>query len=107
MAAAAASRGRGAAYPTGACGPQTFSDGWRSCELRQLKMGCRTWLAPFGLTFPSAVSWVTIFPSTNLSLRSEATDKQHGDLKKIKLNFEKGILLFTAQIMGMGNLVTL
>lgn len=64
-------RGRSEACRTGACGHLTFSDGWRSCEPRRPIMGCWTWLAPSGLTSPSAASWAMTVPSLRLRLRSE------------------------------------
>lgn len=66
-------RGRSEAFRTGACGRQTFSGGWRSCEPGQLTTACRTWLAPSGLTFPLAASWATIVLTLSLTpnLRSE------------------------------------
>lgn len=75
-------RGRSEACRTGACGHLTFSDGWRSCEPRRPIMGCWTWLAPSGLTSPSAASWAMTAPSPSLRLRSEmkGTDGKLKDL---------------------------
>jgi len=77
-------RGRREAYPTGACGRQTFSDGWKNFEPRRLKVGCRTWLAPSGLTFPSAVSWVTKAPRPTLHLRSDVREALRAEKYKKK-----------------------
>ena len=73
--------GRSEAHPTGACGRRTFTGGWRSCEPGQTTRGCGTWLAPSGLTSPSATGWATIVPSLTLNLRSEDKERQGADLR--------------------------
>lgn len=69
-------RGPGEAYHTGACGLLTSMGGWKSYEPGKPMMGCRTWLAPFGRTSPSAESWAMTVLSPSLNLRSEGAGRR-------------------------------
>lgn len=64
-------RGRNEAYPTGACGRQTFSGGWRSYEIRQLTRGCRTFWAHSSIGSKPGYD--------SLKLRSEEEERQSAD----------------------------